>query len=153
MSAAADKPILHELDDRGVIHGNVRHIVLSREGRDHDIRHTKTKLCFKSLLRWRISWIVARISITAVRLKVAMEAPRLGGTRFEIISIHGDAANIGDTSQSTISVLVGVSRHGRHVVKRTTRFVVTQEEHRTGPRRALHQRIDEAGDLLLSGEN
>ena len=47
----ADEAVLDKLDDRGVIHRDVRDIVLARERRDHDVRHAEAKLRGEAVAR------------------------------------------------------------------------------------------------------
>ena len=50
MRGARDEAVLDKLDDRGVVHGNVRDIVFTHEGGDHEVGHPETKLRPKPLL-------------------------------------------------------------------------------------------------------
>ena len=52
-----------------------------------------------------------------------------------------------------IGVVIGVARHRRHVIVGAAAFVVAEEEHRILPRGAGHERIHDARDLRLAGQD
>lgn len=54
MRVRSDESIFNKLDNRSVIHRNMRDVVFAREGRNNHVRHPESKLRAKSIYRCSI---------------------------------------------------------------------------------------------------
>ena len=116
-----NKPALHKFDHGRVIHWDMRHIVPTRERRDHDVRDTKPQLRREPLLRRRIPRAHSRIAAP----QIAMSAPRHQRTRLKRIRIHRNALNIRRNAlQRRRRIVIRVSRNGRDMVIRPATLVI-----------------------------
>ena len=145
MRTRSNEPVLHELDDRRVVHWRVRHVMFAREWRNDHVRQPKTQLCCEALLRHGI----CRVRTWIARYQVAMHRS-VRETRIERIRIQRNARNIRRDTQARIRVVIRVVWHWRNVIEWTSAFVVAPEEHRTAPRRTRHKRIQNLRHLRLT---
>ena len=126
-----DEAVFYELDDGGVVHGDVRDVVLAGEGRDDHVGEAESELGGEALLGGRVTGIRAGIG----GQEIAMESgDSTGGkTGFVAVGVDRDGTDIGDGAEGCVGVVVGMSGDGRNVVERSTGFVVTQKKDTARP--------------------
>lgn len=97
MRGGSDEPVLNELDDRGVVHGDVRDVVLARERRDDHVRHAEAKLGGESVFCRRVRAFGAGIA----REQVAVESRRssAGHAGVVAVGIDGDRGDVRDGAE------------------------------------------------------
>src|SRR5438045_8282267 len=129
------------------------HVVLLHKRRNDEVGYTEAKLRRKAELRSSISRVRAWILAAQVAV-VGVIAGHCRQARQVAIRIYRDRADVALYScQRCAGELVGVSGHRRHVIVWPTGFVEAEEEHRIGPRWAVHQRVHDLRHRLLTGED
>lgn len=97
MRGGSDEAVLNELDDRGVVHGNVRDEVLARERRDDHVRHAEAKLGRESVLGRSVGTLGAWIGRDQVAVK--SRSSSAGHAGIVAVGIDGDGRDVRDSAE------------------------------------------------------